>query len=82
MPTKAQHAKRYRHLPGMLRAMREAAGLTQRALAEGLGTTHLFVHKSETGERRVDVAEFMDWCAACGRDAGEAFAELRRRRRV
>lgn len=26
------------------------------------------VHKSETGERRVDVAEFVDWCVACGVD--------------
>src|SRR4051812_22758623 len=55
---KAQHAPRYRHLPAMLRRMREAAGLTQRQLAARLRTTHVFVHKSEIGERRVDVAEF------------------------
>ena len=79
---KAQHAQRYRHLPKLLRGLREAAGLTQRALAKKLLVTHMFIHKSETAERRVDVAEFMDWAAACGVDPSDAFAELRRHRGV
>ena len=79
---KAQHADRYRHLPGLLRRMREEAGLTQRGLAAKLRVTHVSVHKSETGERRVDVAEFMDWCVACGTDPEEAFRSLRRARGV
>lgn len=74
---KAQHASRYRRLPGMLRGMRERAGLTQRGLAAKLGVTHVFVHKSEVGDRRVDVAEFVDWCLACGADPDEAFRALR-----
>jgi transcriptional regulator with XRE-family HTH domain len=79
---KAQHAQRYRHLPKLLRGLREAAGLTQRALAKKLLVTHMFIHKSETGERRVDVTEFMDWTKACGVDPSEAFEELRRHRNV
>ena len=79
---KAQHASRYRHLPAMLRRMREAASLTQRRLAAKLRTNHVFVHKSEIGERRVDIAEFMDWCLACGVDPEHAFRELRRSRGV
>jgi len=79
---KAQHAPRYRHLPAMLRRLREAAGLTQRQLATKLGTTHIFVHKSEIGERRVDITEFIDWTVACDVDPGKAFAELRRHRGV
>ena len=77
---KAQHAHRYRLLPKLLRQMREGAGLTQRGLAARLRVNHVFVHKSEVGERRVDVAEFMDWCAACGVDPEEAFRSLRRQR--
>jgi transcriptional regulator with XRE-family HTH domain len=73
---KAQHAQRYRLLPGLLREMREGAGLTQRQLASKLRVTHVGVHKSETGERRVDVAEFMDWCLACGKEPEEAFRRL------
>ena len=79
---KAQHAPRYRHLPAMLRSLREEAGLTQRQLAAKLRTSHVFVHKSEIGERRVDIAEFMDFCLACGVDPEKAFAELRRLRGV
>jgi transcriptional regulator with XRE-family HTH domain len=77
---KAQHAHRYRPLPPMLRRMREQAGLTQRELAAKLRVTHVFVHKSEVGERRVDVTEFMDWCVACGVEPEQAFRELRKQR--
>lgn len=78
---KAQHAPRYRHLPPFLRQTREAAGLTQRDLGARLGVSHVFVHKSEVGERRVDVTEFIDWCVACGADPDQAFRSLRERRR-
>ena len=77
---KAQHAPRYRLLPGLLRQMRQDASLTQRQLAAKLGTNHVWVHKSEIGERRVDVSEFMDWCAGCGRDPEEMFHQLREQR--
>ena len=77
---KAQHAQRYRQLPGLLRKLREEAGMTQRDLAKKLRTTHVFVHKSEVGERRVDVCEFLDWCLACGADPEQTFRQLRRLR--
>jgi transcriptional regulator with XRE-family HTH domain len=79
---KAQHAQRYRHLPGLLRQIREDRGFTQRALAAKLGVTHVFVHKSEIGERRVDITEFMDWCRACSVDPEAAFRTLRQRRGI
>jgi transcriptional regulator with XRE-family HTH domain len=74
---KSQHARRYRHLPGLLRKMREEAGLTQRELAAKLKTNHVFVHKSEIGERRVDITEFMDWCRGCGVDLDVGWKSLR-----
>ncbi len=79
---KAQHAPRYRYLPKLLRELREAASLTQRDLGQKLTVTHVFIHKSEIGERRVDVAEFMDWCLACGVNPEEAFRRLRKHRSV
>ena len=80
--SKSQHAARYRNLPAMLRQMREDAGLTQRAMGGKLKTSHVFVHKSEIGERRVDVTEFLDWCLACKVDPAQAFAKLRSLRGV
>jgi transcriptional regulator with XRE-family HTH domain len=55
--------------------------LTQRDLAKALGINHTIVHNSETAERRVDVAEFADWAAACGLDPVTAFKEFLKRRR-
>jgi len=78
---KAQHAQRYRALPPMLRKLREEAGLTQRDLGTRLAVSHVFVHKSEIGERRVDVTEFMDWCVACDVDPEAAFRRLIKLRR-
>jgi len=49
--------------------MREAAGLTQRALAAQLKKPHSYVHKVEHGDRRIDPIEFVAWCRACGQSA-------------
>jgi len=73
---KAQHAPSYRNLPKLLRAMREDAGLTQRGLAGRVRRSQPWVHKTELGERRMDVTEFLEWCLACGVDAEEAFRRL------
>ena len=78
---KSLQAPRYRQLPAMLREMREAASFTQRELARRLRMSHMMVHNSETAERRVDVAEFADWAAACGMDPLEAFRSFLSRRR-
>lgn len=69
MVEKAQHAGRYRKLPGLLRALREEAELTQRDLGERLKRPQSWVYNCETGNRRVDLAEFCDWCRACEVDA-------------
>ena len=50
----------------MLREARERAGLTQRQAATRLGRSQSFVAQSETGERRVDVIELVDFLAAYG----------------
>lgn len=68
MATKAQHSRRYRSVPSLLRALREEAELTQRALGSALGKPQSWIYNCETGNRRVDLAEFCDWCTACGID--------------
>ncbi len=43
---------------------REEKGLTMRELAEKLQKPHSFVQKVESGERRLDVVEYVWYCAA------------------
>jgi transcriptional regulator with XRE-family HTH domain len=68
MPTKAQHHRGYRHVPAFLRELRENAELTQREIGKRLSRPQSWVYKCETGNRRVDLAEFCEWSAACGID--------------
>ncbi len=70
---KSQHVIGYRVVLKLLREMREEAGLTQRQMAEKVRKPQPWVHKSETGERRLDIHEFLIWCKACDVDAEVAF---------
>jgi len=54
-----------------LREMRLRAGLTQTALGKRLNHTQQWVYKYETGERRLDVIEFIQIARAIGFDPGE-----------
>lgn len=76
MSVKPNHARIYRQVPEFLRECREAADLTQRALAEKLGRPQWWVHRAETGSRRVDVAEFVEWCRGCEIDPHSALDEI------
>ena len=42
-------------------------------------TSQPWVHKSEIGDRRVDVAAFIDWCLACGVEPLIAVLKIRQR---
>ena len=80
MATKSQHAPAYQSLPALLRALREEAGLTQRELGKRMKKPQSWVYNCETANRRVDVAEFIAWCQACGSDPLKAMAALLRAR--
>lgn len=54
------HDERYKALLVALRAARERQGMSQAELAERLGRRQQFVSKYESGERRLDVIEFID----------------------
>ena len=66
MPTKAQHQTAYKTIPSFLRRLREEAAMTQRDIGVKLKRPQSWVYNCETGNRRVDVAEFCSWCRACG----------------
>jgi transcriptional regulator with XRE-family HTH domain len=69
---------RHRALIGFLTAKREAAGLTQTELAARLGEYQSFVARLESGQRRVDVIEFLKLSEALGFDAAKAIRQIGR----
>ena len=62
---KVIHSQRQALLCELLRAVRTEAGLRQVDLAEKLGQPQSFVSKYEVGERRLDIVELEQVCAAC-----------------
>ena len=67
----------------LVRAMAKRAeelGLSVRALAERLGRPRTTVHKTLTGQRRMDPIEFLDWCEALEWDDPVAVIRTIRRR--
>ncbi|TWO67801.1 helix-turn-helix transcriptional regulator [Caenimonas sedimenti] len=56
----------YKKLRSALAEARSQAGLTQEDVAEKLGRPQSFVSKYESGERRLDVLEFVEVCQALG----------------
>ena len=67
----------YIHLVSMLRRYRKASGLSQGELARRLGKPQSWLSKIESGERRLDVVEFLRVCGAAGIDAKSFLDELR-----
>lgn len=45
---------------------RKLKGMTQQELANRLDRPQSYIAKVETGERRLDVIEFLEWCEALG----------------
>jgi transcriptional regulator with XRE-family HTH domain len=55
---------RHKALIAFLIERRRRAGLTQAELAKKLGQYQSFVARAESGQRRIDVVEFLDWAEA------------------
>lgn len=71
---KAQYLARCKRFRRLLVDRRNAAGLTQKAVADRLSRPQSFVAKIENGERRVDLVEFLEVAEAIG-FAPEAFIQ-------
>lgn len=72
-------SKRHKALIALLIKEREAAGMTQTELAKALGQYQSFVARIESGERRVDVIEFLDIAKVLGFDPKAVIAKLQAR---
>lgn len=68
--------KRHKALIALLIEARVAANMTQDDLAEALGEYQSFVARLESGQRRVDVIEFLDMAKAIGFDPKAIIAKL------
>jgi transcriptional regulator with XRE-family HTH domain len=64
--SRSPHASRYVKLRSLLSEARATAQLTQVQVAERLGRPQSFVSKYESGERQLDVVEFVEVCDALG----------------
>jgi transcriptional regulator with XRE-family HTH domain len=73
---------RHKALIQFLVDKRKKAGLTQAQLAAKLGRYQSFVATVESGQRRIDVVEFLDFADAIGFDAREAIKRLARTTRL
>jgi transcriptional regulator with XRE-family HTH domain len=68
--------REYKKLGSVLCAAREAAGLTQQVLAKRLSKPQSFVSSYESGQRRLDILEFLRMAAAIDADPIKLFAEV------
>ena len=57
-------------------AMRKKAGFNQRQLAAALGREQNLIARIETGQRRLDLVEWVQICRACGIDPQSTVATL------
>lgn len=74
--SKTLGSKRHEALIEMLITKREAKGMTQTELAEKIGEYQSFIARIESGERRVDVIEYLDLAAAIGFDPKRGLSVL------
>lgn len=67
---------RYKGLLDRLKHRRAELGISQRELGERLHIHRQFVSRVELGERRLDVAEFVDFAQALELDPAALVAEM------
>lgn len=63
-PKQPLQGSAYQALAQKLQKRADELELSVRALAERLGKPRTTVHKTLTGQRRLDPVEFLDWCDA------------------
>lgn len=76
MAKKSAFSAEYRLLCKLLREARERAGLTQEDVAKRLNRPQSYVSKYESGERRLDVIEFLTITRVLSVEPREVFRKL------
>ena len=66
-------SEKYRSVLSWLKTSREEKGLSMRDLAKILDTPHSFIQKIESGERRLDIYEYCQYCKALNIDPNPVF---------
>ena len=72
----ARWSAEYRYLLARLKEAREAAGLTQVKAAAHLGRHQNFISRCESGERRVDAIELLDFARLYRKDLSFFLPEI------
>jgi transcriptional regulator with XRE-family HTH domain len=67
---------KHKRLVAEIKRQRKLHGLRQVELARRLGVTHVWISRLESGERRVDVVEFMQLAKAIGFDPLEVLRNV------
>ncbi len=75
-PRKSIFSPRYDLFLEQLREARRKAGLTQREAAKKMSRPQSWIAQSETGERRVDVVELLEFLEAYGARPGKFVERL------
>ena len=73
---KSLKSAEYARLIEILVAARHKSGIRQQALAKKLGRPQSFIAKYESGERRIDVVEFVAIARALGADPLKLFKQF------
>lgn len=68
--------KRQETLVALIRKKRELAGLTQTDVANALGEHQSFIARIESGQRRIDVIEYLTIAEVIGFDAADVLTQL------
>ena len=76
---KSIRSRRHRALICVLLDTRRDLNLSQRELARVMRVSQSYVAQVESGQRRLDIAEFFDYARALGVDAVELFTRVARR---
>ncbi len=58
---------------------RKELGLSQKGLAEKMGVIASFIGKVETGDRRLDIVEFIKYCQGLEIDSKELLSQLEKK---
>jgi len=74
---KSIYKKNYNNLKKLLIGARKTSGLTQSALADKLSKPQSFVSKYESGERRLDVIEFIEITDALSIDPAKIIKQIK-----
>lgn len=74
--TQSLYSKEYIKFRKLLREAREEAKITQTELGHRLNKPQSYVYKNESGERRVDLIEYLDIMHALNKNPRDIFDKL------